>query len=480
MVMYHFFSKLTATVVLTSLLILTAALPVVSQAQEAAEEGLSCPLQSAISAWFPDSEDTLTIGDNFSAQARVVNNSSYTLSGIRIGVAVVDSSTQTLSHWSVLSDQYQIVPSTTLEIPIELDISALRAGNYNLRIYAVQGDNTALLGHMINEENQKKIGEAKIIKTTVRGNEVPVSVDVNGNVFKGQPIKVEAGEPIVSKIVTKNDNKVPLLESKMLAVLTEGKVPLGTAVRSDKLDSVKLIPNGTRTTELTSSFVGGGEYTLYAALLTKGSLQPVTKVPIILPGEGASTWSYISHVGLSDYPLQSDSEVVACVGLVGDQQGDGRFTEELGLNFELQRGESILAQKTIYTTDVNTNNYVSYSPGVAAKEFTLVVDLLQLRSNVKYVDSEESSLEEVMRGSMEKVDSVTQSFVCDNSEICDVNELVIGDDLEKNMSGTQKPFWFYAAVVIAALLLMYLMLRRLPPESELSGKSNKLSNDELQ
>jgi len=450
--------------------------PVAAQAQtDAAANALSCPIDSALTIWMNGPEGTLEVNDFLSLSATMVNNSSYTLGGVRVGVAIYDRS-EKLSHWMVLDEMRQLPPQTTIEIPIDLDLTTLPAGSYKIAVYAVQGDETALLGTMLNDSMQpikfltiKKLSEQKAATT--------ITVSVNEEKFTGQPLLLAEVEPLTVTIVTKNESVVPLLESTMLAVLTEGEVTLGTAVRSDKLDSVKLIPKGTRTTTLKDVLANGGTHTVYAALITKGIVQPVVKVPVIVVEETVGVWSYISQIGLSDHPLRTDSEIVACVGTVGENNVKGRFTELLGLTFEVEKEGKILTTETIYTTDVTTSNYVTYVPGMATKDFSITLNLLQNRFHAPYVVGSGTSPEQTMRESMVEVDTVTLAFQCNNAEECTLQTVGATDE---EVPTDQESFWFYAAIVIAAALLMYLMLRRLDPVTIDPMSSKTLSADELQ
>lgn len=466
--------------VLLALFLATTIQPAVVAAQVVGAQ-VSCPLESAITTWFLDAQDTVMVDDVFTAQAKVVNNSAYTLGGVRMGVAVYEGNAQVPSFWNVLPDDQQLLPTSVIEVPIELDIRALPAGEYNVRVYAVQGDETAVLGAMIDRGGQFGADILQISKKTIRDSVVTVSTEVNGQAFKGQALQLNSNEPVSVKVVTKNENKLPLLESNLLVVVAEGLVPLGTAVRSDKLDSVKLIPKGTRTTLLKNVLLGTGEHTIYTALLTKGVLQPIARIPIVVPGEGSKVWSYLSHIGLSEHPLQADSNIVACVGVVGGGQEE-RFSEELGIGLEIERGGEVVAKKVLYTTDVETSNYVSFAPGITAKDLSVTVGLLQQRSNVDFVKSAEYTEEEVMRRSMVMVDSISQAYSCIDSEYCESGRVVNEeeDTITTEVSSIQKPFWFYAGVVVAALLLMYLMLRRLSTGASRSVGSKLLSADELQ
>lgn len=466
---------LTATAIPLLLSIVFSGLVVSPAIAQAQTDALSCPIDSALAIWLNGSEEVLEVNDFLSLSATMVNNSSYTLGGVLVGVAIYDRS-EKLSHWMVLDEERQLPPQTTIEIPVDLNLATLDAGFYKIAVYVMQGDETALLGSMLNGSIQpikfltiKKLSEQKAATT--------ISISVNEEKFTGQPIVLTKVEPLTVTIVTKNESPVPLLESSMLAVLAEGEVPLGTAVREDKLDSVKLIPKGTRTTVLKDVLANGGTHTVYAALVTKGTVQPVVKVPVIVGEETTGAWSYISQIGLSDYPVRTDSQIVACVGTFGENSVQGRFAEPLGLTFEVEREGKILTTETIYTSDVATNNFVSYVPGMVVKDFSVKVALLQNRFHVPHVEGSEASLEQMMKESMTEIDAVSLVFQCNNEEECALQTEVAADE---EFPVDQESFWFYAAIVIAAALLMYLMLRRLDPVTVDSKKDKTLSANELQ
>ena len=240
-----------------SLLAIGATLsPVVAQAQgEGVSLPLVCPIESAPNARFVGLGDIVRVEDQLSTFVSLRNDSSYTFSGVRVGVGVYDRA-GTLSYWAVLDGEHQLLPETSTDLPVELALQALPAGDYQLRVVALQGDETAVLGALVHE-TERRTDSVLMRKTTIRNSDVAIAVEVDGRTFSGARLTAPSAQPFSVKLVTKNNDAVPLLESNLLAVVTEGVVPLGTAVRADKLDSVKLIPSGTRTTLLQSVQTSG-------------------------------------------------------------------------------------------------------------------------------------------------------------------------------------------------------------------------------
>lgn len=241
-----------------------------------------------------------------------------------------------------------------------------------------------------------------------------------------------------------------------------------------------MIPQGTRATTLSGTRVNGGAYTVYAALMTKGMMQPVIAVPIMVGEETTGgTWSYLSYIGLSEYPMLPSSNVVACVGVVSATANLDRFPESLGVSFKLSEEEKEIASETIYTSDSVNHNYVSFTPAVVPrKDFSLAVSLLHNRYHVPFAAGENISSEQLLRESMVVANTITAAFACDVMEEC-VQEM-IAENTNEELAVLQKSFWFYAGIVIAAALLMYLMLRRLDPVTVDSFEKKPLSKNELQ
>ncbi len=205
-----------------------------AQAQDlGVNESLSCPLDSALEIWFMTNQTELEVDDELLLSVSLANNSAYTMGGMQIGVALYNRANQ-LQYWMILDEKpQQLSPQTISELPVTINLSAVPAGVYKIVPYVMQGDETALLGKILNDAHEIK--QPLIIKKkTAQKNIATVSVSVNEISYTGTTIKFEEATTIGVSIFTKNESPVPLLESNMLAVITQGSVPLGTAVEKTK------------------------------------------------------------------------------------------------------------------------------------------------------------------------------------------------------------------------------------------------------
>lgn len=440
-------------------------------------ETKTCPIEGSVWASFKNNEGNLYVEDVFYNEIELTNNSAYTFGGVRLGVGVYKSSLDTVpAYWTILPEEYLLLPNLPLSIAAEIDLSILPAGEYTIKVFSMQGDETALLGAILRDVEQTE--GVTIVKSTPKKSDVSVSVTVNNQLYNGQAITLEGREPISVQIKTKNGNSLPLLGSSMLGVITQGEVPLGTAVRVDKLDGVKLIPGGTRATDLNDRFVEGGKYSVYAGLVNPNILSPLVKVKVVASeSEYEGSWSYISKVGLSSYPLQVDSEVVACVNNIGANEDREQFTEPLGVEVILtaKTGESFT--KKMNSIEAGTGNYFYFNPQIQVSDFDLTLNFLQKRFSAEVVEGNDYS-KETVTDELSIVDTTTLSFVCIEGESC-VETIVASASVNSTNDGLpQKPFLFYAAITIAAALLLFIMLRRLPPEDVITRKG--VSSNELQ
>ncbi len=422
-------------------------------------DAAQCPINGFVEIGLNAS--LLDVEDNFSQSVKLGNYSNFTLSEIKIAVAVFESDEEVVpKYWTVLKDSYQLSPNQEFDVPINLDLTALSAGEFNLKIFAIQGDETAALGTILlqgQKDNFIKINKISEAKSNI---EVAIVTDTE---------KQSAGA-IYANITTTNKNKVPLFESKLLAVVTQGNIPLGTAVWSSQIDGVKLIPNGHRLTKIQNDLAVSGLYTIYAGLISEGILQPVEKKTIQI-GEVSEdlSWSYLSKIGLSEYPLKNNSEVVVCVGNIGKDENYDRFVEPLALNLTLKEQSGKTATEKLLSTNTGNNNYFSYKVNNIFQNFELSLDLFHQRFPTNVAKEGEFAVED----NLSKLETIRQTFKCDNTEICSLNSVSESSDIPQE----QKSFWFYAGIIIAAALLLYLMLRRLEPYHEDEG--HKLSKYEL-
>lgn len=471
------FVSLSTIVAITAAVVLWQA-PVVS-AQTNPTTPNFCPIENEVSADFAGVTETYTVESEFFERIQISNFSSYTLAGVKVALAAFSSTNDTIpSFWTVLEDEYQLLPDSTIEVPVNLDLSAMPAGEYTLKVFTIQGDETAALGSVLH--NAEATEGVVLVKSATKTNDVAVQVVVNEqNANDGRTINLDPGEAIDVKIETRNNNKLPLLGNSMFGVITEGEVPLGAAVRVDIIDPITLIPNGTASTEIMEPFVEGGELTVYAGSIDPTALRPLLVIPVKTDTEGGGSWAYVSQVGLSDYPLQTDSSVVACVKYIGVEQDVDRFLELLGVQFTLSPERGEVVSKKVTTEDIDTLNYFSFQPGLNTANFDLTVDFLQERYGANFFFAEGSETEVPERSeNLLVVDIISSTYACIDSDDCQSPRPNETNNIVTVAPSDQPSFWFYAGIVIAALLLMYIMLGRLGRED--SGTTNEASTDELQ
>ena len=433
----------------------------------------TCPIESFPSISVSGMETLLVTDGTVLSSATISNQTNYSIGGVRVGIALFEKDGVYPKYWTVLPGAFQLFPYSTIEVPLDFNLKNVALGGYEARLVAVQGDEVAVLGALLNNQIPKVSGVILSKQTNAVFGPV-ISLKVADEVTKESQTN-----PFTVKAEVKNEDSLPLLDSKVVVVVSEGFIPLGAAVRAEKTAAVTLVPASTQATILRNVKGGAGEHTVYAGLITEGVLQPIEHITISLPGEHEGRWSYISRVGLSDYPLDEEAEVVACVDVVGEEPGTADFSEELGVTFTVRDQGSVLAEETVYSSDVSTHGFIRYRPGVEATNLLVETDLLQLRFPSYVESSDEVSFEDIVRGQLVPVQTLSQAFVCRAGENCDGYIITAGE--VGSAAAAQKPFWFYAGIVIAAALLMYLMLRRLPGgRVETAASSKELSTSELQ
>lgn len=468
--------KITSSSILISVLGLSLAVFSLQTPYAKAQSALSntaslCPIEGEIEVVFKHQAEEYSLDDVFSEDVQISNGSAYTLGGIRVAIAAYRNVMDPVpAYWSVMSEEYQLAPGESVSVPIELGVSAVTAGEYVIKAFAMQGDETDLLGLALQDVNS--VQGLKAVKHTNKESDITMTVSVNGEEFSGNKILLPRGEAINAEIKTINNDQIPFVGNKVLGVISQGNIPLGAAVSADKLESILLVPESFRLTKILEPYVNGSEYTIYAGLVSGDSLQSLVKVPVVFGGAGEDeSWPYISKIGVSELPLQVDSEIVACVRYTGSDNGSDRFLGPLGVDFVISsaRGEIASERKTNLDQEERTKNYFSFAPQQDLNDLTITVDLLQ---EVFMKSEEEGS---VLEGSnFIAVNNTSFDLFCDNGDVCrGVTAPVVHVDI------ITYSFWHYAGITLAALLLMYLILMRLAPERR-SGSVADVSPGELQ
>ena len=318
-----------------------------------------CPINGEISANFENPAKERLVDNLLLDKVRIVNSSEYTFGGVRLGLAVYQSVLDDVpTYWMVLPEEHQVLPKSSLFIPVAADLSGLPAGEYELKVFAVQGDETTLLGSML--RNAQNVSSITLDKTSEQTRDISVLVSVNEQDYQGQTIVLGEEELIEVIIKTTNHNNFPVIDYQMLGVVAQGDTPLGTAVRAETLDAVTIVPGRSRITGVNDRYVERGKYTVFAGLIGNGALNPLVAVPVqIADTIGNTSWSYVSQVGLSTYPLQDGSQVIACVENVGANEGTRLIHELLGVQFIITDQSKELGADIILSTD-DKENYFTF------------------------------------------------------------------------------------------------------------------------
>ena len=448
-----------------------------AQTQTSSILSQACPIDGTVRAEFQRASFPDEVGDSFSGTIQVTNDTGYVMSGVKVAVAAYKTAAdKTPVFWTVLSDSYQLRPSENLQFPVELSLATLPAGEYILKVFAMQGDETAVLGAVIRDVGY--VNGFKLIKSTVRANDVTIAVTVNDKKSTGQILTLSNHNAMIASIKTINDGKTTPFTSQILGVITQGEVPLGAAVREEMSELILLTPEAQTVTEVIDNYVERGVYTIYAGLIDSLALQPFVSVPIqIADTDEGGPWAYISKVGLSDYPLQTNSTVVACVEYTGAELIINRFLEPLAVEFTLSSEGVDIANKHVTSIETGTRDYFSFTPQVATNEFGLTVDFLQERYRGAMVQNEDGSLD-LPETLLSVVDTINLLSTCSNPEVCGQTVAASVNKEISNSNSAQKSAWFYAGISLASLLLMYIMLRRLEPKK--NPPSNDLNEGELE
>lgn len=436
-----------------------------------------CPIDGFAIAEI-DANEKITIDSELIATINLQNTSQFVLGGVRVGLGVYSTKSQLVPDYWFVSEQSTLAAGQTTELQLQIDASIMPAGEYILRSFTMQGGAAEVLGAITRGASDDS---AQLVKVAPAASQVSIGVTVNGTVSNGQTIVVADGENIEVAVATKNNNSVPLINSTMVAVISQGDVPLGAAVREMTVDSVKLVPGGTRNTQLTDRFTETGKYSVYAGLVTENTFQPIEYAPLNLGDEVATqSWAYLSKIGVNTEGLVPESEMVGCFNYIGENAESASLQETLGLEIKISNGEAIVSTTEVRTDATPGKTFVSIQPGITLEKALVTATLLQERFSSVIGAEGVGSLE--VDGETEMfltpVQSASFTLECVNIEGCGVdNEQapVSSQGLLDTDGGNS--FYFYAAIVIAAALLLYIMLRRLHPEEDSLKENN---SNELQ
>ncbi|MCA9354074.1 MAG: hypothetical protein KC877_00985 [Candidatus Kaiserbacteria bacterium] len=427
-------------------------MPVVGLAEQGVAPSRSCPIESAVTALFLNSPEAYEVTSAFSEEVTIQNLSSYAVGGIRVGVFLFAEGADSPSYWSVLPDRYQLMAGERKSIPVTVDTSTLEGGAYELRLVAVQGDETDLLGAVLLPSD---VSGVRLTKTGEQRSSAALSFT-----------STDATEGVIAgDIVVTNDSDTPLTDSSVLTVVTMGRVPLGAAVKDESVDSVKLVPGSARTVEVSQHYVLTKESALFAGVLTPGVFQPILTHVVAGPEtDEVISWPYLSQVGLTEYPMTEKGEIVMCVRYTGAEDRVDHFTGAIGVKVSAI-GEGGIFNAEVLSSEVSAKNFFQVHPQKEYKNFTLTVDLLhqQFNSAASLQDLPTESLVELLS----VVDSYEYTFNCAGFDVCigQGTEVVAGTVAQEAEIKVQ-PIILYGSVVVVILLFVYVILRTIPPREK--------------
>jgi len=438
---------------------------------------LMCPVQGSFSVRSDLVGKNITTEDSLIGEITVENGTDYFLPGIKVGVGIFENEVSLApSYWTVLPNVIDLLPNTRALIEANLDLSALPKGEYLVKLFINQGDNLAVFGAALRDTNTNQT--FTINKITPKSSGIELTAALNGTaVAANNPLAV--GEEFLLTVEAKNNGLLPVVNSTITTVLTQGEVSLASAVIKKTEDNLKLIPNGLQTTKLSNGALTDGDYTAYTLIDTENILQAVETIKFkVGEGEGTKSWPYISLVGISDYPTSAETEIVACINYLGLGAEARQIHSTLGVMFSGQVGEQEIFSSKVTNLDGGTAMYFNSKLGVIAQDATIITSLLEdTTGQLLYAGSEPAEVDVRPEDYFSTTQSIVITLSCNGVNGCESHNESIGvNDYSKTTH--REPFWFYAGVVIAALLLMYLMLRRLHPHD--NNLNNKLSDSELQ
>jgi hypothetical protein len=452
--------------------------PTITYAETSDEHGTTfCPIAGEVVVEMMNTGGSETVADVFYGQVAMTNTSAYVLGGVRIAVAAFESdSAEQPLYWTVLPETWQLLPGEELGVPVSFALDSMESGRYQLKTFAVQGEEADLLGAVLNQPITTR--GVTIIKETASAQPVELTISVSNDGLESSASEPAYGLLTVS-LQTHNQGDTPLVDSRVLGVLTHDVVPLGAAVVVDKLDTVKLIPNGVRKTKFVSPPVLTGRYTAYGALLSTNKLQPIVATELQTGDQsGLGAWAYFSIIGLSDYSLPVGGELVACIDYVGTTEEEVRFRTLTGAELVLMEKGQTVGRDKAYSTDQNQADYFQFESPQTLSNFRLQLNLLLGADNTIFIAGAEEDEVTHARDALLVVDQVVVQFTCAaGQKSCETKVTPISDDSSVPFNQT---IWFYFGVTLASLLLLYMVLGRLPGKHPNLSHTNKLSADELQ
>lgn len=439
-----------------------------------------CPLVGGVETRLPPGEGVVSTDGAVSLDIQLENTSDFILPGVRAGIVLFAGDQSDFPAYWYLSDQtFQLGPDGGAVARIEADVASVPAGTYTAIPFAGQGDDMNLLGLAV--RNGVSSAGFTLERTGTADRLVEQSVIVNGGPMPdGSTI---APVPFLEvSTQTENPAELPLIATDAVVAVVQGEVPLGDAIRAERTDEVRLIPQAERLTVVADVAPQSGPYSVVSAIKRGDGFAPITQLSFEIEGQGPIAWPYLAAVGLSGDLADPETEVVACVDYVGEYAGATSLLDTVAIDFRLstEAGET-LAEARGTNEDADAGTAFTFVPALATSDATLTTTLLTERFPGNPLEpSEVPEGEEPIGLEFEPVHTITGMVSCQSEEGC-ADGADDGSSLSIPLMSdgpTSNQFWFYLGIVLAAALLMYIMLRRMHPESTPSPQETKGTDDE--
>ncbi|MEN9922471.1 MAG: hypothetical protein RL097_748 [Candidatus Parcubacteria bacterium] len=443
----------------------------------AAQTEMSCPLHSDVRVTIVNSTEH-SLQEIHTIEVRLENQNSQYLPGVRVAVALFSKNDLvTPKFWRVTNEAYLLAPAAEISVLLESDVSKVSAGEYVLKAFAFQGSEADLLG-IILRDAEKATG-ITFKKTTAAETEVSFLVSIDNELVQNERT-MSFGDIPQFKVETKNLGKVPIFNTTLLHVVTQGNVPLGGAVVRSVSDETTLLPKFARINEFSTQPYGfAAPGLLIATLIDSTGFAPIKIIDLSISGEDeVVSWLYLSRIGFSQYPLTEEDQIVSCVSYIGPWEELNFAPELLGASVEILNQEQVLYSESVFN-EQDRKRYFSFRPELVAGTFNVSFVLSQKRLNSVLPDGDTSSAQSGIKNGLTLSDRKSFSLVCQEESCQSIVATREVDEERETVASNVHSFWFYAGIVIAAALLMYLMLRRLDPVSP-TNKAGEVNQEELQ
>tara|TARA_B100000508_G_scaffold14126_1_gene9680 strand:- start:550 stop:1956 length:1407 start_codon:yes stop_codon:yes gene_type:complete len=460
---------------IVAVVIFLVGLMVIQPLSVMAQTSYSCVIDGGLAADLDSDLMDSEVPDVLRAAISVSNSSSYYMGGVNTALGFYkEEDINVPSFIAVQNDGLLIEPQSSQLITPVIDLSALPAGTYEVRVVAFQGDEVDLLGSLIRGVDDS----FTFSKTKSASSDIKHMLTINGEkVSSGGSITISGEANIAATLRTINAGPLPVLDTPVFVSITQGEIPLGSAVRNGVDDVVRLVPGGYRDSVANDLFVEGGKYTVYGFLSSENQANPVISGTVLVGDDvGPNSWVYVAKSGITNFPLTTEDTVTACVEHLGKSEGSTQLLEPVSVTFALSEGEKELFSETAQNITGQPNKYFSVQPSQATDNFELKMTLLTDRFPSAAVPEEGGSLED---NEIEYIEVHSQIGVYECEEdVCISDELVVSKQATQAGDVIAKPYWFYIAVMLAAALLLYIMVRRLHPEG--TGAPSDVADEELQ